>query len=53
MFAKEVMKYGNMRQMYINNFNNLKEVCRNLLHRHIKILMSDLYEKLVEGNVSS
>jgi hypothetical protein len=53
MFVKEVMKYGNMRNMYLNNFKNLKELCHYFLHRHVKILMSDLYEAFAEGNIIS
>ena len=43
MFVREIMKYGNMRNMYINNFHKLKELANHLLHRHLKILMNDLY----------
>lgn len=46
------MKYGNMRKMYVCNFKEMKESCNHLLHRHIKILMNDLYEALMEDGVS-
>ena len=46
-FVREIMRYGNMRNMYINGFKKLKEQTEHLLHRHVKILMNDLYETMV------
>jgi hypothetical protein len=45
------MKYGNMRKMYVSNFKNMKELCHNLLHRHVKILVNDLYEAFMIGGI--
>ena len=51
-FVREIMKYGNMRNMYTNGFKKLKELAENLLHRHIRLLMNDLYQHLVQPLLS-
>lgn len=48
-FIKEIMLYGNFRKLYINNFKGLKQKAEELLHRHIKLLMRDLYDHFVMG----
>jgi hypothetical protein len=51
LFVREVMKYGHLRSLYLPNFKPLLELCHNLLHRHLKLLISDLYEVLQEANI--
>jgi hypothetical protein len=33
--------------MYVQNFNEMKELCHHMLHRHIKLLMPDLYDVFI------